>query len=83
MAYHIFNLAYRHDNGEHEGFAGTSMVTPGEARRKAISKAVRKCESIGNPFRLERIIESADGLTHEIYEQLREDWRISRKSATI
>lgn len=83
MAYHIHNLAYRHDNGEHEGFAGTSLSGPEDARRHAIGKAIAKCESIGRTFDPGRIIESDKGLSREVYDQLREDWQISRRSGRI
>lgn len=79
---YTYNLAYRHDTGEIEGFTGTAFVAD-NAKRNAIRKAVCKCEACRRPYHPEQIIESFDGLTPEEITQVRGDWKISARSNQV
>lgn len=72
-----FNIGYRHQNGEVEGFVGTGSDKDA-AERNAIRKAAGKAKAINHPFESSRLIYTRTGLTKEEYEQLKKDWEIDR-----
>lgn len=78
----IYRMAYRHENGEVEGFAGCGF-TEEAAEKDAHRKAGVKCEGIGKPFSLARCINTKAGLTGEEMATVRADWEISARSSTL
>jgi hypothetical protein len=68
-------LAYRHDNGEVEGFVGTAFHQE-NARRATILKIIEKVVSIGRQFHPGQVIESVDGLTPNEIATIQSDWKI-------
>lgn len=69
-----YRLAYRHQNGEVEGFRGRSLIAPAEAKAFACKKIVEKLELLGEPKDSSRLIESPDGLSEAEMEQIKRDW---------
>jgi hypothetical protein len=71
-----YNLAYRHQNGEVEGFQGIGF---GEvaAERDAKDQIARKLQQIDQPFEEHRIITSMELLTQPERKQVMEDWKNS------
>ena len=72
------NLAYRHENGEIEGFVGHALYDKAAAERDCITQMQRKCDMIRGfgktPFSMDRVIRSDTGLTAAEIAQLRQDW---------
>ena len=75
-----YQLAYRHDNGEVEGFVGLGF-TKANARDNAISQIttkiidvlrVHKPETFFHP---DRVIEGEASLTPAELEQVKQDWK--------
>lgn len=77
-----FRLAYRHGNGEVEGFVGVGSTTA-TARRAAVNKATAKAAVTGTAFDPARLVERAAGLSADELKLVREDWTISARSATL
>ena len=69
-----YNIAYRHENGEVEGFSGFAFMGEPEAEKDAIRHARRKCEDIGQTFDLSRLIRSPKELTRAELETVKADW---------
>lgn len=70
-------LAYRHDNGEVEGFKGSDITgDKAKAKADAIQQVRRKCEAIGQPFNPSRLIENEKGLTDAEIRIVRNDWKV-------
>lgn len=76
----VHRLAYRHANGEVEGFTGAGFTKQG-ARQSALNKVMRKCLSLGTPMIVGSLIESPDGLTKEELRAIREDWMTEAPTA--
>ena len=73
---YTYKLAYRHDNGEVEGFVGTAFHQE-NARRATILKIIEKVVGIGRQFHPDQVIESVDGLTPDEIATIQNDWKIS------
>ena len=78
---YIFRLAYRHGNGEVEGFAAMASgsdkakkATIAKAREKAVAKAREKASWTPTPFDPARLIESETKLTAEERATVKADW---------
>ena len=69
-----FRLAYRHGNGEIEGFTGAGSNIKA-ARRNAILRAEEKAGHTPHPFDPARLIENADELTPDERATVRTDWK--------
>jgi len=76
---YVFKLAYRHENGEIEGFAA-SAFSQSAAERNALNKVRAKVREIRQTFDESRVIRSDKGLTPDEKKQVRADWRVSDKS---
>ena len=57
------NLAYRHANGEVEGFSGWAFTGATLADADAVKRVREKCESAGIPFAPSRILRTPAGLS--------------------
>jgi hypothetical protein len=72
------NLAYRHDNGDIEGFVGHALGDKAAAERDCIKQMQRKCDMIKGfgktPFSMDRVIRSDTTLTAAEIEQVKQDW---------
>lgn len=75
-------LAYRHMNGEVEGFTGVGS-NAASAKTNAINKIKNKCAGINQPFYENKVILSVHYLHQDEIPQVREDWKISARSDTI
>jgi hypothetical protein len=78
----ICRLAYRHANGELEGFAGCGS-TPQAACAHAERKIASKLACCRLAFDRARIVRSANGLSKEEMATLRADWKISERSLVL
>lgn len=77
-AMYTYNLAYRHANGEIEGFTGTG--TNREAAEMDARRKVRtKVQAIRETFCPGAVFVSHDGLTQADLDLLEADWRISAR----
>lgn len=70
------NLAYRHTNGEVEGFSGWAFTGATLADADAVRRVREKCESAGIPFSPARILRSPAGLTPSEVATVRADWKL-------
>lgn len=70
-----FQLAYRHANGEVEGFVGLGF-SESTARRKAEDAARQKVSSIRESFNFNRLIFSESGLSGDEIEIVKKDWAL-------
>ncbi len=75
---HTYRLAYRHDNGEVEGFVGNAFTDAATAERNAIRAVTEKCTAIGKAFNHRRILRSFDGLTAVEEALIRQDWGVAK-----
>jgi hypothetical protein len=73
-----FLIAYRHQNGDLEGFAGVGFK-PESAQQDAYRKMQQKCFALRQPFVEERVV-SDKGLAAEDLATIQADWEISRRS---
>lgn len=72
--FHYF-LAYRHGNGEVEGFAATRFTR--ERAQAACEAAIReKVSHTPHAFDPARVIRSKDGITDAEFETIKADWKI-------
>ncbi len=71
----IFNIAYRHENGDVEGFTGCAFTSKKAAKTHAIRLIVSKCEAIRRRYDASRLIESSDGLTGEEIKLIQKDFK--------
>jgi hypothetical protein len=79
-----YNLAYRHDTGEVEGFTGTALTNSANARENAIRKVIHKCREIcRRDYHAEQVIESIDRVTREEQAEIQADWKISARSNRV
>jgi hypothetical protein len=69
-----YNIGYRHENGEVEGFVGHSFTSATVAREDAIRQIRRKCEDIGQAYDAGRLIETDRGVSAAEKKRLRQDW---------
>jgi hypothetical protein len=74
MAVYVYRLAYRHQNGEVEGFVGVGFEKK-TAERAAVMKALAKVRAIGQVFRADGVIRRDDGLSPDEVAQVRQDWK--------
>ena len=70
------NLAYRHANGDIEGFSGWAFTGAPLADADAVKRVREKCESACIPFAPSRILRSPAGLTPEDLATVRADWKL-------
>lgn len=70
-----YKLAYRHANGEVEGFVGTGF-TESAAQRNAEVKAANKCIDARLPFEWNNLIYSPKNLTKTEMEVVQNDWKL-------
>lgn len=75
------NLAYRHSNGEIEGFSFTALSDAATAERLCRASMVEKVticheHGTGHPFDESRVIHSDVGLPRHERARLRRDWRV-------
>lgn len=71
---YVSRIAFRHANGEVEGFIGTGF-SPEAAEQNADQGIRNKLWSINSPtYSRSRIIRSADGLTPDELATIRRDW---------
>lgn len=73
-----FNLAYRHGNGEVEGFSA-ERLTKEAARDAAVAKAREKASHTPHPFKESGLILSDKGLTADERKTVRADWEIESR----
>lgn len=76
----VHRLAYKHANGEVEGFVGVGHTEQG-ARQRAVNKVMQKCLTIGEPMTATSLIESQAGLSMEDLKTIKEDWRTETPTA--
>ena len=80
---YTYNLAYRHDTGEVEGFVGTAF-DKSNAREAAIRKVIDQVRNgCLREYHAEQVIESFDGLAPEEKTQIEEDWKVIAKSNKV
>jgi len=70
----ICNLAYRHINGDVEGFSACALTSKARAEEICIESMQRKTEDIGQVFSALRVIRSSKGLTREEITTIKADW---------
>jgi hypothetical protein len=69
----VTQRAYRHANGEVEGFRASALTRKGSEGR--VMRAIQdKCKAIGVPFDPERVIYGHEPLTTAEREQIQADW---------
>lgn len=90
---YVYRVAYRHENGDVEGFVGTG-INETAAKQDAYRKIRQKitflasiqeksgleCSVEINP---ERLCVSGAGLTAEELESIKNDWKVSERSRHI
>lgn len=73
----IYRLAYRHANGQVEGFLGHALTSPDQAFCHAVQQITRKIED-GSPnlglFDFNNIITDASRVTVAELETIKRDW---------
>jgi hypothetical protein len=72
----IYRIAYRHANGEVEGFTGSALSGEQAARHNAVRQIQSKCNAIGTVYLAGRTITSFTGLTPEEIKTIQADWKI-------
>lgn len=79
------NWAYRHENGDVEGFVGHALTDKAAAEQDCIRQMQRKCDMIKgfgpSPFSMDRVIrsESDTTLTAADKKQVREDFKSNHR----
>lgn len=68
-----YRLAYRHTDGEVEGFVGRGLTREGAAE-SALTKILEKVSSIGDKFNKDNVYKNKDKLSAREMEQVRVDW---------
>jgi hypothetical protein len=71
---YIYRLAYRHHDGEVEGFVGVGFDKKA-AEHAAVRKAAAKVRAIGQVFRADGVIHRPEGLSPDEVAQIRRDWK--------
>ena len=77
---HLFNIAYRHQNGEVEGFRGFGLSAE-TAQEDAVEQIKRKLKTVeewnqdGSIYDESRVIRSFDGLTKDERDLIQKDWK--------
>ncbi len=68
------NYAYKHENGEIEGFSGFAFGGKDAAKKNCIAAMAAKCSAIQQPFRADRVKKSSIGMSAAEMKIVREDW---------
>lgn len=71
-----YQIAYRHENGEVEGFVGYAFSNPDKARSNAIQQVRDKVLAIGGTYYENRLIESTAGLHGKDFDTIKRDWKL-------
>ena len=70
-----YNIAYRHTNGEVEGFTATRFAE--DRAEQACLETIRiKCRKMGHTFDPKRIISNTRELTKKELKTVQADWQI-------
>lgn len=77
---YIFRMAYRHSNGEVEGFCGCGS-SQAAAERDAERKVRSKCLALDQIYDRNRRIDSVRGVDKAEMEIIRADWKVSERSS--
>ncbi len=77
---HRFDLAYRHGNGEVEGFSAGSFTSAADAQERAIARVRAKAAHTPHPFDAARLIFSPRGLTADELATVRADWKLEERA---
>ena len=68
-------LAYRHINGDIEGFIGAGFTKP-SSRSNCLNYIVKKLDMIEQKFSASRVVHDLDKITKEELEIVRRDWKL-------
>lgn len=68
------NYAYRHQNGEVEGFSAFRFMQY-QSEAACVQAIKEKCEEIGQPYDETRLIKSRDGVTAKEWKTIKADWK--------